>query len=552
MQSQRVPHTEIPPMPQHSFSHSIKFLRPDLLGEPERQVFRKYFSGFTRDPDPDFLWVYEQLRADGQKGQPPYNLRRFSGGSELPRGRYSTICDGDGHSFQTLAMELLAYSDRQIGDLVEVFDLNDPPLEGLRDSLPQELRKTANSFRWQALLVRSKPLVVEGEKAPQQFVIPYQIAKLGRNRVFDLRRRETLDWLIKALNEDFPNTVFWLQSNTDHPMPLFHAARGTSADTTRRGMVAEGKFSLGLKGVGAEISGVFDLIPYLVDSRLGGTPMTELISACAIEQGCDGLVYPSARADCGIAYQGDGPHATFWGWNIVDLLQAPHLQMQECISICVNPAEYASAVYGLLEITQPKGTEKQTQDPMAIAGWAAHGFGQTTVEFSRREVWRMRLARNPNPNYGFDKIVVTRTPRLGLMASASRKPNEYASIGELLLGLATGEITMQSAITPYSSAAAPTVGELLARFGTHYPVWGYAARTIYPGWWFLLQESQYGSISLLCPLCYSTSDAHRADDASLLGCRYCGLSVAWPERSPSEALRLARTAVGDGLREFAS
>jgi hypothetical protein len=232
-------------MPQHSFSNSIKFLRPDLLSEPERQVFLKYFSGFTRDPDPDFIWVYEQLRADGKDGERPYNLRRFSGGSELPRGRYSNICDEEGHSFQTLAMELLAYSDRQIDDLVEVFDLNDPSLEDLRDTIPQELRETANSLRWQALLVRSKPLVVEGEKAPQQFVIPYQVAKLERNRVFDLRRRETLHWLIKALNEDFPNTVFGLQSNTHHPMPLFTTARGTSADTTRRGIVAGASSALG-------------------------------------------------------------------------------------------------------------------------------------------------------------------------------------------------------------------------------------------------------------------------------------------------------------------
>jgi hypothetical protein len=141
-----------------------------------------------------------------------------------------------------------------------------------------------------------------------------------------------------------------------------------------------------------------DLIRYLVNSPLGGTPMTELISACAIEQGCDGLVYPSARADCGITYEADGLHTSFWGWNIVDLLQAPHLRMQEYISICINPAEYASAVPGLITIIQPQGAVKQSQDPMAIAGWAAHGLGQTTVEFSRREVWRRRLARNPNPN----------------------------------------------------------------------------------------------------------------------------------------------------------
>jgi hypothetical protein len=55
------------------------------------------------------------------------------------------------------------------------------------------------------------------------------------------------------------------------------------------------------------INGLGGLLSYLVFDGLGGSPITDMIAAAALNYGADCIVYPSARVDCGFPTLAQSP-----------------------------------------------------------------------------------------------------------------------------------------------------------------------------------------------------------------------------------------------------
>src|SRR5690349_4156685 len=118
----------MPTTPPLSPAHVlVQQIRPAMLTDLQRRQFEEFFPYFFAEP-------LEQATTDlPLPREPAYNLRRFSGGANLERGRYFALIDvGDAFNSlrpasvlgrSALVGELLAYAHSSTPDWTSVFDL---------------------------------------------------------------------------------------------------------------------------------------------------------------------------------------------------------------------------------------------------------------------------------------------------------------------------------------------------------------------------------------------------------------------------------------------
>ena len=312
--------SRVPSPPFRQDPVSLKFVRLDRFTSEQQRQFTSMFGRFFDDPAP-----HPHGAAFEEAGLPveeSFNMRRFSGGRNLPRGRYYTVCAGaDGFSQQTLAMELLAYATIDPDYELDVFDLSDPRARNLVALLDRAAQALCIEHDYKVLAVRRRPAVfdtqdvilqrVDPSMADEYFVIPFEIVTCRCDRILDLREKPAMEWLLGLLWEYFPGAAF------------FEGRKGTYAEireaTGGRGpavviikaqdRVEEliNSFSkqplirdVALKDVPGHEWPFFVLLQYLLNPAVGGTAIDDLIANVLHRFGVECLVYPSSRHDCGV------------------------------------------------------------------------------------------------------------------------------------------------------------------------------------------------------------------------------------------------------------
>jgi hypothetical protein len=229
--------------------------------------------------------------------------RRFSGGPDLSRGRYYSLCkDESGDDGLTLAAEMRAYRSVRKSALCTVLDLLYP----LSDGVMGMLDLPGGGIHSLALVFVGGPGLVNpfierlkefsgehiyGRRADQQsstcalaVTIPYRVDEVEIQQVLDLRDLRTQEWFFETFSAN-PKEVY----------VTFDSAQ--DVDFT-------------------------DLLPWIMNMEFGGSGFTEGVGHFLRRNGVDALIYPSARTDAS-AIQCSGRLVSWKGWCLVDYRGAP-------------------------------------------------------------------------------------------------------------------------------------------------------------------------------------------------------------------------------------
>jgi tetratricopeptide (TPR) repeat protein len=230
-------------------------------------------------------------------------FRRYSGESNLPRGRYYTVCkDASGDDGQTLCRELFEYVDQRIPGFVFVTDTHDRELVGVLAALglrrndpavhflvamlvapPDEAdRKVFRHFLGPALTTLYGPF----ETAPDRWnglslvVIPTVATRIAVDDIVDLRQRDAQSWLFRFFRD--------------------------------------GDGAVSVRSPGRTIDDFTQMLPALLYPEYGGSGFTKSLGSWMRVVGVQGLVFPSARSDVSVTMRGASSVRAFHGWNFVD------------------------------------------------------------------------------------------------------------------------------------------------------------------------------------------------------------------------------------------
>lgn len=302
--------------PLTRFSGTLKQINSERLTLAQRAAIMFGFPMFLGRP-PAFEYpehpISKELRnagVEGSKGS-PYARRRFSGdgSQEFPRSRYYSVCsDESGNDNRTLLLELNAYAVPQLTGYCVARSTSTPRtielvfrgLPGESNPLAQaladpdrfdnylkDLPNQASTLR-EALRSSELPRIVNDKT---EFVIPIDCS-LGHCEIqycLDLRQSEARQWVIQFFRnppEGLIGEVFALLAY-EHNLNL------------------------------DEITSWVDLSHIMNARSFGGTAITDMFGNYLRNNGCEALIYPSARSDY-MAYFEDGSLKNFFGWNLVD------------------------------------------------------------------------------------------------------------------------------------------------------------------------------------------------------------------------------------------
>jgi hypothetical protein len=236
-----------------------------------------------------------------------YAQRRFSGGKDLPRSRYYTVCsDETAEGEMALHAELTEYMDCLYSGCVSANDTCSKAFRG-KSGISAQAQSIILSFfdgerhpNLFTTFVRSlstfrggsgeipklpTPRRVAGGLEAYDIFIPYTVSRVTIENVLDLRERRAQAWL---------------------------------SETTKLPRVVD----LGL----ARGNSFYELLPVLLAPAQGGIAYTDLIGRVLRGHKVAGLVFPSARSAHEVHYEGDVA-VKHYGWNFVDYRGASHDDM---------------------------------------------------------------------------------------------------------------------------------------------------------------------------------------------------------------------------------
>ncbi len=270
----------------------IKQAATDLLSPDEIALFDACFPQFRWQSDMGKVFDYLVT----SKGAFPYEgsrPRRYAGGPDLLRSSYYTLCtDPQGDDNSTLAWELMAY-----------WDSDSALFPGLVDTAAHREELSNGHFDFaclaggQFLILYFSPLkrgLFGRWRSPRvkhgTLVIPLRVRGADCSNVFDLRLPKTQDWLAQQYRSISPS----LSRAIEDKRPGF----------------PEGPMSAVLE------AGFQFLIPTLLDPHLGGSLFHLNLGKWLRANGCNGMVYPSARRNFRVDSTDDRVYE-FAGWNFV-------------------------------------------------------------------------------------------------------------------------------------------------------------------------------------------------------------------------------------------
>lgn len=229
--------------------------------------------------------------------------RRFAGGDGLlPRGCYSSVCDGEhGNDCGTLSRELLAYVDTRVPGIAYVGDSTSARLRGL---FGNDRERSGSCAVYILLIPPTDPgdlQLFERVYEPALNLMPI-VTDNVRGWSFDARVDECE--VDRVVDLRLPNVQRWFFS---------HFKNG------------DGHFLLKEAG---SVTEFYDLLPTLMNATLGGTNVTHAIGSWMRSSGVNGLIFPSARSNAAATIS-DGQLAEWHGWNFLDYRTATALPATE-------------------------------------------------------------------------------------------------------------------------------------------------------------------------------------------------------------------------------
>lgn len=228
-------------------------------------------------------------------------FRRYAGDNNLPRSSYASVCvDESGDDAQTLCRELFEYTDPRVPGWIFVSDTWDEQIVaalarvGIRQIGPLthglfvfllapegDRERAAYRHFYGPILEKCHGPFDAGRPTwhgLSTVFIPVAATPVSVDRVIDIRRRPTQDWLSEFFK------------------------RGDDAIFSKR----------------AEVRDFAGMLPALVYPEFGGSGVTKSIGTWMRTMGVNGLVFPSARSDVSVSFADNGQIANHRGWNFVD------------------------------------------------------------------------------------------------------------------------------------------------------------------------------------------------------------------------------------------
>jgi hypothetical protein len=298
------------------------------------------------------------------------SFRRFAGDSTLSRGRYWSIAlDLHGQDGGTLLHELLAYYEPRQAGWVTVFDMVNP--EHRRVIVGRTMRAGLSKAELRRLSLGGPALVIAflpfagkqhqfsakytDKVAPFLVTIPTTVRRRRVRDVVDLRRPEAAAWFTKEL--------------------------------TRWRIDRDGKV-LDLIPAKPPLRKFRDLIPTLLEQSVGGSASVfpDMVGLRLRQLGAQGLVYPSARMDCGVTVR-EGRVLDATGWNFLDYREADarglsgivdessHWTPHVCLTVFDDANTPQHMVYGDVSIEyRDRGAGRASWSVSGLAAWQEAWF----------------------------------------------------------------------------------------------------------------------------------------------------------------------------------
>jgi|GEM_PF-4629123 len=326
-------------IPFSEFEGNVKFIRTFDLSAQAKAAMDFTFTQFFRE-EVNLPSDEEKIRGLDNR-EKAFNYRRYAGGSDLPRGRYYSICDSQGDDGSTLAYELRHYYDPKVSGEVDVYDLADKrnyqflyrkyayiwsdgsfPNDGIL-LVYKSRHGCPNPFHtyWSRITDKDDTTIVEAVKE-FPFPVRFNTKKVKLSNVIDLRIPEVQEWLVKSLQEGIDKTHFVYRTDEDTFL-------------SSQCFLIKGKKPVDF----------YDLLPSLLCFYTGGTPVTEAIARWLRNIGTKALIYPSARANAAVEMKnGEMIHSE--GWCLVDYTDSEPPDMESIFRI-FQPDEWGSQYYSV-------------------------------------------------------------------------------------------------------------------------------------------------------------------------------------------------------------
>lgn len=505
-----------------------KGVRIDRLPATDRDRFQTIFGSFLV-PAVEGPFV-KRLKEMGFESEPPFKLRRWAGGSALPRGRYYAVCENEnGDSSQTLAMELLAYAAIDPNFHLDVVDMSDPSVADRAQIFDRSTRQRCKKAKNHVLVACQRhagfhpeagadPL--EPKSGLQFLVLPFEISKIECGRILDLRQKAAMEWLLSLLWKQSPGVVFVHESGVmpgdpaEERAPLVIGLTKEFEDLLRRRPHLR---NVGLAGVPKHDNPLITFLYYVLNPAHGGSPMVDIMAAILRRFGIECLIFPSARHDCGVDYENGQVMASI-GWNMVDYRDFT--------------STYTSSHCFVLEEVdrwkKPRGLLRmgQSNSKYGVESWVVLGLCDETRQTHSELTWQLRLADRPDMPLP-QPVRVERTPWRGRGAASRNRPSRlFKKWRDLQIALIVEDIKPDGQLSELGEEA-KSVACYMAGLSARFDLLGSgAARTAYEsGAWCLVQPGRALCHVLICPACGRVQEESIRVSAFPLYCPSCFLGM---------------------------
>jgi len=266
----------------------IRFSSIDLLG---KLAMKFAFSEFYEDEleNLEGKQNIKNIKFHGlsEVDEAPFRYRRFSGGINLPRGRYYSISNSNGDDSKTLVQELSSYVNPKKSGQILIHDtfLNqsiENSKVGSKKYLIVEFIDSNKPNPFISHLVENGKL---SQRKSKSIPLPYSIEEVTIPNIIDLRYPKTQKWLYEAVTDCLPGIGYYyspnflvsgLVINEERPQennfnPLMKEDGGSGKlykyppNQQWDGVVRDGPKNF------------FGLLPFLIYPGRGGSPITDAI-----------------------------------------------------------------------------------------------------------------------------------------------------------------------------------------------------------------------------------------------------------------------------------
>jgi hypothetical protein len=523
--------------------------------------FARFFSEAATAPAMKESFVAGFGDSQKRTNEEPYRYRRFSGGRDLPPGRYYAVCQNPlGFDGGVLAAELASYVDPAVSGPVHVCDSSDP----MFFPVFHRFRSDNSSFYPHALAVTflrrrgwASPAFAELQKSSRlQFgptlpfgsspddqctvYFPLRVEKVTLDPVIDLRWPQIRRWLADRLFKGIPTARYLYRQHYEAGEDLSRLARhelfidcnaeqaAANAESRKdqqpypadRQVFVHATQPTGannrLEAPSPELNDAI-LLRLLTFTGEGGSPITDAIGEWLRELGADALIYPSARMNARVHME-DGRIIGFTGFNLVDYRDAPRPRRR--LRIIQKPASYIDWLHLKYPVAGPPPSQPRLAGSFELKG-VIEAANRVRVLFEELAWQRKQFGHR-------DQAEPSRSddPRLS-------KPT--GSIFEVRSSLQTGIFSLSDSPEVIAGLIEKppeaNIGSWLVRYINEVRAAERSANNPGLRWigeWFFFSPHRPGAerreYSITCPVCEHDAVWSAASMPPPQQCEYCGFS----------------------------